>query len=401
MRNEAHDRAGRSALSEFFIGKGAASGCPFHRFNHRVVEDVKAVWGLGRQAFGRREPLPEPFQRADGAKADFPAMRVLELGALEAPLRLQSEEPPGAGFSIALLRAKMDDLNRQVFLPDAPACEIRPAEQPQPAPSRRDAEPAEVHSRNEQILAFQSQATPSRTENILQMPIASIQPDYPPPAMVAPYEPMIIVPAARTSPVIAGPVSGFELKTPGRPKPPYGSPAGIRGEPAAAATHLPEKPQTGLALSGAQHAFPRAPRQPAPPTPSMITAPVKKPAAAKKIKNAQKVAVVKEPRLQAAEPRKKEKRLPQPKAPGAERKPKKAPAAALAKYPQPSWKKPQERPEAGISRKPPAKEGGLAREKPEPPEIRHPEDAWLKGIKGKKKISGRLLELLQALAHPL
>ncbi len=73
-------QAESSALKGFFIGKGADSRCPFHRFNHHIVEDVKAVWGAGRQLFQRREPILsalEPRQaegRKEGVLEDMPLL---------------------------------------------------------------------------------------------------------------------------------------------------------------------------------------------------------------------------------------------------------------------------------------------------------------------------------------
>lgn len=387
MENAAHDPAGRSSLREFFIGKGAASGCPFHRFNHRVVEDVKAVWGIGRQAFGRRESLPEPFQKADGAKAEPFAIRVQELGASEALLRLPSEEPSGAGFSVALLKAKMDDLNRQFLLPDAPACDARPAEQPNP--SQRDAEPADA--RNGQIPLFQPPASSSGREGLipLQLPDFIIQSNHPPPPIGAPYGPQILVPEPRASPGKAGRLDGCAYA--GLLPEPWlgrlnGHPILVRG--ASAAIHQPEKPETASAPSAAQRGPERrgpnpGQRQSRPPATAITAAPVMKMAAAKNIQDAAR----KEPRSRIAERGKKPKKTPLPKTPDADRKPKKAPAAPLTKYPGQARTRHPHKPEAGVLRKPPssAKESGLPREKGKTPKTRHPEDAWLEGIKAKKK----------------
>ncbi len=386
MRNDmaARERAGGSAFREFFIGKGAASGCPFHRFNHRVVEDVKAVWGLGRQAFGRREPLPEQFQKADFAKADPFAMRVQEPGAPEK--RLPSEEPSGAGFSIALLRTKMDDLNRQVFLPDAPACEARPAEQPNLS---QRAEPAGAHSRNEPLPSSQPPGAQAAAEGIvpLKLPDFNNKTRLTPPAIGAPYESRILVQEQISSPRIAGPLNGcafIEHPPALRLRRRFNHPISIKEASAAEATHPPKKPETASAPSAAQRGGELNPRpgHPAPAAPVMTAAPAAKMAAVKII---QKAAAREEPRSRIAETGRK--KLRQPKAPEAEMKPKKAPAAPLAKSPQPYRKKHQEKPEALIRRRPPAsaKEVALPREKGKTPKISHPDDALIVGIKGKKK----------------
>ncbi len=118
MRNDMAERAGGSALREFFIGKGAASGCPFHRFNHRVVEDVKAVWGLGRQAFARREPLSEAGPSARQMESLAAADLLKDaIRPADNPAQAQASDFSGASIYRLAMNAKKDDLERQVAEP--------------------------------------------------------------------------------------------------------------------------------------------------------------------------------------------------------------------------------------------------------------------------------------------
>jgi hypothetical protein len=53
------DPGGRGLAHRIFIGKGAASGCPFHRMNNNIVEGTKSLLDIGRRMFRNQRPIVE------------------------------------------------------------------------------------------------------------------------------------------------------------------------------------------------------------------------------------------------------------------------------------------------------------------------------------------------------